>query len=120
MLRWRRARLRRLRLAANRQLIIHQAFRGSARSAAKQAGVVVYGFLPSPRWGEGLGVRGEAPATSQLPPHPNPLPRKAGGEGDKGEAHLGPSGQMMLSTKWRHAHPWRECAVAFAMVCWFP
>src|SRR6478752_5954654 len=44
--RW-RARLRRLRLAANRQLMIHQAFRGSARSAAKQAGVVVYGFLPS-------------------------------------------------------------------------
>ena len=28
-------------------------------------------------------VRGKAPATSQVPPHTNPLPRKAGGEGER-------------------------------------
>ena len=42
--------------------------------------MVVYDFLPSPRWGEGLGVRGEAPATSR-PPSPQPSPPQSRGRG---------------------------------------
>ena len=39
-------------------------------------------FSPlAPLRGEGLGVRGEAPVSSQLPPHPTLSPRKAGGRG---------------------------------------
>ena len=40
-------------------------------------------FLPSPRWGEGLGVRGEVPAASQHPLTPTLSPAKPGGEGEE-------------------------------------
>ena len=50
--------------------------------------MVVYGFLPSPRWGEGLGVRGAAPSDFATPARPDPLPRKAGGGEKRGSPSL--------------------------------
>ena len=65
--------------------------------------MVVYDFLPSPRWGEGLGVRGEAPATSQDPLTPTLSPAKPGERETKGEARLGPSAQSRVSHRRNHA-----------------
>src|SRR5215218_476333 len=44
----------------------------------------VVAFLPSPRWGEGPGVRGEP--SRALPPTPNPSPQRGEGRKNKGTA----------------------------------
>src|SRR5205823_5714899 len=39
-------------------------------------------LVPSPRWGEGLGVRGQPSGFAEFSPHPRPLSRKGRGEKD--------------------------------------
>ena len=55
-----------------------RARRMRSRPNSQVGGRRCFCFLPSPRWGEGLGVRGEVPAASQHPLTPTLSPRKAG------------------------------------------